>query len=151
MRLLGYHSGQLGTQGLAGDLHEPQPRVEREVPGHSPERRQGQHDVPGDGRPVAHRSDESRAQAAAPVRRVDVNFFEMGQVVGEHFHQREAHGRVPRRGHPQPPIRAASANVHSSVVSASTDSGAWPLSSWAAASSIAGSAEMCSARAEYIE
>ena len=84
MRLLGYHSSQLGTQGFAGDLHEPHARVKGEVPGHSPERRQGQHDVPGDGRPVAHRSDERRAQTSAPVRRVDVNFFEVGQVVGEH-------------------------------------------------------------------
>ena len=29
MRLLGYHASQLGTWCLAGDLHEPQPRIER--------------------------------------------------------------------------------------------------------------------------
>jgi hypothetical protein len=52
MRLLGYDSSQLGTQGFAGDLHESHARVKGEVPGHSPERSQGQHHIPG--RPVAH-------------------------------------------------------------------------------------------------
>src|SRR6266536_2936497 len=79
MRFLGYHSSQLGTKGLAGDLYEPHARVKGEVPG-------------------------CRAQAPPPMRWVDVNLFEMRQVMREHLHQREANWRVPRRDHPQPPI-----------------------------------------------
>src|SRR4051812_23147877 len=41
--LLGNHGSQLGPQDLARELLEPQPRVKREVPGHSPKGRQGKH------------------------------------------------------------------------------------------------------------
>ena len=49
-------------------------------------------------------SHTARTRAVPRPRRVDVNFFETGQVVGEHFHQREAHGCVACRGHPESPI-----------------------------------------------
>ena len=45
IRFVGYQGDQLGTEDLAGDLHEPQPRVTREVPGHSAERCQRKHGI----------------------------------------------------------------------------------------------------------
>jgi hypothetical protein len=39
MTFLGNHGGQLRPQDLARDLLEAQPRVERQVPGHSPKGR----------------------------------------------------------------------------------------------------------------
>jgi hypothetical protein len=76
----------------------------------------------------------------------------MGQVVGKHFYQREAHGCVAPRGHPESPIAGGIGERALDWVSASTDSGAWPLNSWAATSSIiTASAGMCSARAEWMK
>jgi len=58
------------------------------------------------------------------MRRVDVNFFEMGQIVGQHLDQPEATSVSPVEATRRRPFRAAVTNLPSSVVSASMDSGA---------------------------
>lgn len=43
-------------------------------------------------------------QPTSAVRRFDIDFVEMGEIVGEHLHEREANRRVVGQGHPQAPF-----------------------------------------------
>jgi hypothetical protein len=82
----GASSGRSRSLGIS----TPETRIERQVAGHSSERRQGQHGEAGGGRPLADRPDERGSAFTSTVRGFDVDFVEMGEIVCEHLDEREA-------------------------------------------------------------
>ena len=106
--------------------------------------------VPVAGRPIADWQDQFRSKATAAVVGMNVDLLEMCSVGLDQFDVRKPDRNIVGQGDPETSLALSLFKTSRLVVSFSTDSGACPSRSRAAASSIADSRERSSGRAAVI-